>query len=192
MYQTITATELKQLLSNDTQINLVDVRTPAEYREVHVQQARNIPLARVTPEYVQADRQNSASSAVYIICRSGARGKQACEKLINSGLTNVINVEGGTMACVAAGIPVIRGKKSIPLHCQVQIITGLSVMAGILLAVFLQNSYWLLLSLSMGCGLTFSGLTNTCAMGAILTHMPWNHDRGCAANNTTAAVHPNS
>ncbi len=105
MYQTITATELKQLLSNDTQINLVDVRTPAEYREVHVQQARNIPLARVTPEYVQADRQNSASSAVYIICRSGARGKQACEKLINSGLTNVINVEGGTMACVAAGIP---------------------------------------------------------------------------------------
>lgn len=78
------------------------------------------------------------------------------------------------MACVSAGAPIVRGKSAIPLNCQVQIITGLTVVAGTIAAIAAANLYWLSLPIVMGAGLMFSGLTNTCAMGTVLARMPWN------------------
>jgi rhodanese-related sulfurtransferase len=174
MSQTISAAALNGLLAQGTTPEIIDVRTPVEFQEVHMNLAQNIPLDRLDPEAVMASRKGSANEPLYIVCRSGARGGQACQKFHAAGYSNVINIEGGTMACVREGIAVTRGKKGIPLHCQVQMITGTLVMSGVLLAIFLSNQYWLLLSLAMGAGLTFSGLTNTCAMGTILSRMPWN------------------
>ena len=174
MSQTISATELGKLLNRGEKLQIIDVRTPVEYQEVHLNGAQNIPLDRLNPEEIMASRGDFQNQPLYIICRSGARGGQACQKFNAAGYSNVYNVEGGTLACVREGIAVARGKKGVPLHCQVQIITGTMVMTGVLLAIFLSNQYWLLVSLAMGAGLTFSGLTNTCAMGTILARMPWN------------------
>lgn len=182
MTRTISATEFRSVVESGKPIELIDVRTPVEFREVHVEVARNEPLERLDPSAILAARNGSAQEPLYVICRSGARGQQACEKLFAAGLNDVINVEGGTMACAAAGVPVVRGKKSIPLHCQVQIIVGFLVLLGSSLAVT-YNSNWIVLPILMGAGLTFSGLTNTCAMGTILARMPWNHckDGSCSA-----------
>lgn len=174
MSQSISAKDLSRLLAKGDDLEVIDVRTPVEFQEVHISVARNIPLDRLNPSEIMAQRAKDESKPLYILCRSGARGGQACQKFESAGYSNVINVEGGTMACVKEGIAVVRGKKGVPLHCQVQIITGTLVMAGILLALVLSNQYWLLISLVMGAGLTFSGLTNTCAMGAVLAKMPWN------------------
>lgn len=182
MTQSISATEFRSVVASGKQIELIDVRTPVEFSEVHVEIARNEPLDRLDPHSILSARNGSAQEPLYVICRSGARGKQACEKLVAAGHTHVINIEGGTMACAAAGIPVIRGKKSVPLHCQVQIITGLLVLLGSILAVTF-NSNWIILPIFMGAGLTFSGLTNTCAMATMLSRMPWNQckDGSCTA-----------
>jgi rhodanese-related sulfurtransferase len=51
-----------------------------------------------------------------VICRSGSRGRQACEKFLAAGFTNIISVKGGTLACVKNGLPVVRGKKAISLE----------------------------------------------------------------------------
>jgi rhodanese-related sulfurtransferase len=174
MTNSISASELTSLVASGKSIDLIDVRTPAEFREVHVTVARNEPLDRLDPQAIQAARNGHANEPLYIICRSGARGKQACDKFLAAGFTNVINVEGGTMACASAGAPVVRGKKAIPLNCQVQIITGTVVTAGALLSLATGNLYWLALPIAMGGGLVFSGLTNTCAMGTVLARMPWN------------------
>lgn len=183
----ITANELKSLVTSGKSIDLIDVRTPAEFREIHVTVARNEPLDRLDPQAIQAARNGNASEPVYIICRSGARSKQACEKFLAAGFTNVINVEGGTMACASAGAPVARGKKAIPLNCQVQIITGAVVTAGAALTLATGNLYWLALPIIMGAGLVFSGLTNTCAMGSVLARMPWNQVKpSSAASNLTS------
>lgn len=40
----ITPQELAGLCKNGKQIDLIDVRTPVEFREVHIEIARNIPL----------------------------------------------------------------------------------------------------------------------------------------------------
>ncbi len=182
MTRSISVTDFRNLVATGKQIELIDVRTSVEFREVRVDFARNEPLDRLDPKKILTARNGAANEPLYVICRSGARGKQACEKLVAAGLTHVINIEGGTMACAAAGIPVVRGKKTIPLHCQVQIITGLLVTLGSILAVSF-NPYWISIPILMGAGLMFSGITNTCAMGTGLARMPWNQckDASCSA-----------
>lgn len=172
--KSILATDLTKLITSGKAIDLVDVRTPVEFRALHVKVARNVPLDRLDPNSFRSVGGVSPSNPVYIVCRSGGRSRQACDKLLAAGVTNIVNVEGGTMACVSAGAPVVRGKSAIPLNCQVQIITGLNVVAGTIAAIATANLYWLTLPVVMGAGLVFSGLTNTCAMGSMLSRMPWN------------------
>ncbi len=177
MMKSITAIELSKMIASGKHVDLIDVRTPLEFRSLHVSTARNEPLSGLDPKAIQSARNGSSNEPLYIVCRSGGRSKQACEKFLASGITNVINVEGGTMACESAGIPIVRGKKSIPLNCQVQIITGSLVVIGSALAVW-GHPYWAALPGLMGAGLMFSGITDTCAMGACLARMPWNQSSG--------------
>lgn len=179
MIKSISASELSSIVASGKNIELIDVRTPIEFRAMHVTIARNEPLSGLDPKAIQSARNGSSSEPLYVVCRSGGRSKQACEKFLASGITNVINVEGGTMACESAGMPVVRGKKSIPLNCQVQIVTGSLVVIGSALAVW-AHPYWAALPGVMGAGLMFSGLTDTCAMGSCLARMPWNQNSGSA------------
>ena len=180
----ISASEFANLVLSGQQLDLIDVRTPVEFRALHVTIARNAPLDRLDPNEIEAARNGTASEPLYVVCRSGGRSRQACEKLLAAGVNNVINVEGGTMACVSAGAPVVRGKSAIPLNCQVQIITGVTVVAGAVATVLTSNLYWLSLPILMGAGLVFSGLTNTCAMGTMLARMPWNQIKPEATPST--------
>jgi rhodanese-related sulfurtransferase len=84
-FATISPKELLDLTQAGKQIDLIDVRTPVEFREVHVTFARNLPLDRLDPAAIAAER-NGSERPLYVICRSGNRGKQACEKLLRLGL----------------------------------------------------------------------------------------------------------
>jgi rhodanese-related sulfurtransferase len=77
--------ELAELSKNGKKIDLIDVRTPVEFREVHVEIARNIPLDQLDPAALIQARNGSANEPLYLICRSGSRGQQACEKLLKAG-----------------------------------------------------------------------------------------------------------
>ena len=162
--------------TDGSKIDLIDVRTPVEFREVHVEVARNVPLDQLDPAAIMKARSGSANEPLYLICRSGSRGQQACEKFQKAGFSNVVNIEGGTLACVEASLPVVRGKKSISLERQVRIAAGLLVVTGAALGYFV-NAYWIGLAAFVGAGLTFAGITDTCAMGMILARMPWNQCR---------------
>lgn len=118
-------------------------------------------------------RNGLTNEPLYVICRSGGRGQQACEKFTKAGFPNVVNVEGGTMACVEAGLPVVRGKKSISLERQVRIAAGSLVLLGAVLGWFV-NTAFVGLSAFVGAGLVFAGIADTCGMGMILARMPWN------------------
>jgi rhodanese-related sulfurtransferase len=167
----ISPRQLSDLVHSGAAVELIDVRTPVEFREVHVGFARNLPLDQLEAGQVQAQRQSS-DQPLYVICRSGSRGRQACEKLIAGGVTNVVNVEGGTLAWDQAGLPVVRGKKAISLERQVRIVAGSLVFIGSLLAI--TNPWWLIVPGFIGAGLTFAGITDTCGMAMMLAKMPWN------------------
>jgi rhodanese-related sulfurtransferase len=169
----ISPAKLAELLKENPNLELIDVRTPAEYREVHVEQARNVPLDRLDPSTLMQARTDSAQNPLYFICHAGTRGQNACEKFLKAGFANVVNIEGGTKACVEVGLSVIRGKKAVSLDRQVRITAGLLVILGAVLGWFLHPA-WIALSAFVGAGLAYSGITNTCGMAFVLARMPWN------------------
>ena len=170
---TISPAGLAQRYKDDQKLDLIDVRTPVEFREVHVKFARNVPLDQLDPKAVVQARSGSSNEPLYVICRSGGRGKQAAEKFQQAGIENVINVEGGTLACDSAGLPVVRGKKAMSLERQVRIAAGSLVFIGSALGYFVDPAF-IGLSAFVGAGLVFAGITDTCGMAMVLARMPWN------------------
>lgn len=170
--QTISPNELaeRQQQRND---DLIDVRTPAEFREIHASIAQNVPLDSLDPDRVMTARNGSADQPLYLICRSGTRSAKAYKKFADAGYTNVVNVEGGTAAWEEAGLPLVRGKKTISLERQVRIAAGALVLIGALLGMFV-HAYFAGIAAFVGAGLIFAGITDTCGMGMMLAKMPWN------------------
>ena len=117
-------------------------------------------------------RNDDSNKPLYVICRSGSRSTKACEAFVKAGFTNIVNVEGGTSAWDAAGLPVNRGQKAISLERQVRIAAGLLVMASVGLSFV--HPWFLGIAAFVGAGLTFAGITDTCGMGMMLAKMPWN------------------
>jgi rhodanese-related sulfurtransferase len=170
---TISPRSLAELCRPGKEIDLIDVRTPLEYREVHAVGARNVPLDQLDPTGLMQSRNGSREQPFYVICRSGSRGRQACAKLLAAGFNNVINVEGGTLAWAECGLPVVRGQKAISLERQVRMTAGGLILLGVVLG-WLVHPVFVGLSAVVGAGLIFSGVTDTCGMGVLLARMPWN------------------
>ena len=174
--KTITAGELLALRNEGKPVDLIDVRTPVEFREIHAEGARLVPLDRLDPQAVMRGRNGDGAEPLFVICRSGGRAKQACEKFVATGFHNVILVEGGTLAWEKAGGQVVRGKKAISLERQVRIAAGSLVLLGVVLALTI-HLWFVFLSAFIGAGLVFAGVTDTCGMGMLLARMPWNQVR---------------
>ena len=178
--ETITAEELSNLIKSGEKIDLIDVRTPAEFREIHAEPAKLLPLDKLSAESLKSLRTTAPDQPVYVICKSGNRGRQACDKLRAAGVS-VVNVDGGTTAWAAAGLPVVRGKKTISLERQVRIVAGSMVFAGTLAGAF-ANPLFLIIPGFVGAGLVFAGVTDTCGMAMLLAKMPWNQAGGASCS----------
>jgi rhodanese-related sulfurtransferase len=186
--QTITPRQLQQLKEAGQPVELIDVRTPLEFREVHVDCACNVPLDTLDPAKIMMHRPAKVDVPLYILCRSGGRAAQACEKFITAGFPNVVNVEGGTLACIEAGLPVVRGKKVFSLERQVRITAGLMVLIGVALGWFVHPAGFGL-SAFVGAGLVFAGITDSCPMALLIAKMPWNADnQSCSCDGLQKSI----
>jgi rhodanese-related sulfurtransferase len=176
--QTISAQEVFSRRQSGKAPQIIDVRTPAEYAEVHAEGARSVPLDQLDPTTLISSREGPNGEPLFIICKTGGRAAKACEKFQAAGFENVVSVEGGTAAWEQAGLPVVRGtRKVISLERQVRIAAGLLVLLGILLG-WLVHPAFLGLSAFVGAGLAFAGITDWCGMGMLLARMPWNRGGG--------------
>jgi rhodanese-related sulfurtransferase len=170
----IPSREFQRLLGEQSDLAVLDVRTPAEFDEVHVAGARNVPLADLSPKALYEGGTLPAGKPVYLLCRSGARARQAAEKFAALGFDSAVVVEGGTLACVEAGMPVVRGtSKVISLERQVRIAAGSLVLVGVLGGYFV-HPLLIWLAAFVGAGLVFAGVTDWCGMGLLLARAPWN------------------
>ena len=172
--QTRSPAEVAARRSRGLDTDLIDVRTPVEYAEVHAEGARLIPLDKLDPQAVMSGRNGSHDEPLFMICKSGGRSAKAVEKFRAAGFTNAISVEGGTAAWERAGLPVVRGaRKSVSLERQVRIGAGSLVFIGVLLGWLVHPAFYGL-SAFVGAGLVFAGVTDWCGMGMLLAKMPWN------------------
>ena len=150
-------------------IRLIDVRTPGEFRSVHAEGALNHPLESLDAEALPFGKDDT----LHLICQSGGRSAMACQKLETAGYEAVVNLEGGTSAWQAAGLPVVEGKKAMSLERQVRIAAGSLIVIGAAIGYFVHPGGFGL-SAFVGAGLVFAGLTDTCAMGMMIAKVPWN------------------
>jgi len=161
--------ESHQECGDGQSIQLIDVRTPAEFRSVHAEGALNHPLESLDPEGLPFEK----GETLHLICQSGGRSTKACQLLEAAGYDAVVNVEGGTSAWQAAGLPVVEGKKAMSLERQVRVAAGSLVVIGATIGYFVHPGGYGL-SAFVGAGLVFAGLTDTCGMGMLIAKMPWN------------------
>jgi len=97
--------EFEQIIQNK-RVQLLDVRTPEEYAEGHLKDAKLIDIkadgfsAKVDEEKVMRDL------PVAVYCRSGRRSLVAADSLLQKGFRTVYNLEKGYNAWVEAGKPV--------------------------------------------------------------------------------------
>jgi rhodanese-related sulfurtransferase len=153
----------------NSEISLIDVRTPAEFGGLHAKGAINYPIESLKLESIPFSKEEE----IHVICQSGGRSMKVCQKLKAAGFTHVVNVEGGTSAWHAAGLPVVEGKKVMSLERQVRIAAGSLVVIGAAVGHFVHPGGFAL-SAFIGAGLVFAGVTDTCGMGMMIAKMPWN------------------
>ena len=100
----IPVNELTTLVENGSLV--VDVREPDEYESGHIPGAVLVPLSTVLTNKSEFE----SDETVYVVCRSGGRSMQACEMLHEVGISNVVNVAGGTMGWISLGNEIVTGE----------------------------------------------------------------------------------
>lgn len=92
-------TEKMKLTENP---QLIDVRTPEEYKVERIDNALNINWNGA--DFVSQVEKLDKSKPVFVYCKVGGRSAQAAEKLSQMGFTKVYNLDGGIMKWNSAGM----------------------------------------------------------------------------------------
>jgi rhodanese-related sulfurtransferase len=161
---------LRELTQEGNGPRLLDVRTPGEFRTAHIPGAYNVPLDTLREH--RAELLHHLDEDVVLICRSGARAAQAEQALADAGLPNLRILDGGMIAWESAGGQVNRGPARWDLERQVRLVAGTIVLVSGIADLFLPGLH--LIGTAVGAGLAVAALTNTCAMGLLLSKLPYN------------------
>jgi len=91
-YRQITMDEVIAMMKKETGYIILDVRTPSEFADKHIPGAINIPNETIGTE--QIPELPDKDQLILVYCRSGNRSKQASEKLVALGYTNIVEFGG--------------------------------------------------------------------------------------------------
>lgn len=113
-----------------------------------------------------------AGRLVAVVCRSGARARDAANRLLRHGHEATV-LDGGLNAWRREGGALREGAKTLPIDRQVQLTVGSGILLGSALGWFVHPA-WFGLPAFFGAGLLFAGLSGTCGLALMLARMPWN------------------
>lgn len=182
---TLAATALRSMVETNPDSLVVDVRTPGEFETAHIPGAVNIPLDQVDAHLRRIV--SDAGGRLILVCQSGGRAQQAATKLASAGLDDVVVLEGGMNSWVAAGGSVERsGRERWALERQVRLVAGSLVFLSVLASLWVPQAVFV--AGAVGAGLMIAALTNTCAMGMLLTRLPYNRGAACDIDSAIARL----
>lgn len=91
-YHQITVDEAVAMMAQETGYIILDVRRPDEFAAGHIPNAINVPNESIgTAEIAELPDKNQL---IMVYCRSGRRSKEASEKLVKLGYTNIVEFGG--------------------------------------------------------------------------------------------------
>lgn len=91
-YTTVNGSQLQRLLRNNN-ILILDVRSPGEFNNGHIPNARNIPVDTLQSNLASISHYRDGEVLVY--CGSGKRSIKAADILSRNGFNKVYNLKGG-------------------------------------------------------------------------------------------------
>ena len=91
-YRQINMDEAITMMEEESGYIILDVRTPEEFAEKHIPGALNIPNETIGTEEIP--ELPNKDQLILVYCRSGNRSKQASEKLVALGYTNIVEFGG--------------------------------------------------------------------------------------------------
>ncbi len=180
----IDAEHLRTLRQEDPDIRILDVRTGGEFETVHIPGSYNVPLDTLG-EHVRdlADVEHP----VVLVCQSGGRASQAHESLTGAGKRSLHILEGGMSAWQEADGDVVRGVTDRwAMDRQVRFVAGSLALAGTLASTMIPGAKWI--AGAIGAGLSYSAVSNTCAMAAMLGKLPYNKTDKCDIEGVLAGL----
>ena len=101
---TILSAKDAEALITGGDVQVIDVREPAEYAAGHVPGARLLPLAQIKAD----PRSHLAGDRMLFVCAKGVRSLTAAQLAESIGVREVWSLEGGTIAWAHAGLPIER------------------------------------------------------------------------------------
>ncbi len=107
----LSPTEFSKQLSETENPTILDVRTPGEFGEGHIQNALNIDWngASFDTQVSKLDK----NTTVFVYCLSGGRSGSAASQLRSNGFKNVLELDGGMIAWRSAGLPETTDSKLV-------------------------------------------------------------------------------
>lgn len=105
-YKNVSVAEAKAMMESTPSLLILDVSSEGEYAQGHLKGAINIPLSDLLGRINEFDM----NSPILVYCRTGKRSAQACSALVELGFTRVYNMEGGIVAWMNSGYPVVIEK----------------------------------------------------------------------------------
>ena len=97
----ISTTELSLLIESSDDMELVDIRTPAEIERGVIPGAKTLPMHLVP---LNLDYFSITQKQVVIYCRTGSRSAQVCRFLIQQGFNNTLSLRGGIVKWASSGL----------------------------------------------------------------------------------------
>lgn len=91
---------------NNSDFVILDVRTPEEYSEDHLEGSRNLDYN--SPDFIGKLEGMDKNSTYIVYCRSGVRSRNAANIMSKIGYNKIYNVLGGIMDCKAKGLKVVK------------------------------------------------------------------------------------
>lgn len=169
----IAPAELRERLE---EVELVDVRTPGEFENVRLPAARNHPLDRLEDHLDELRELSDEDRPLVLICQSGARAEQAREQLVAAGIPDVTVLDGGVNGWRSADGELVEDADRWELERQVRLVAGGIVATSIGASVVKPEARYV--AGAVGVGLVVAAVTNTCAMGMLLSKLPHNRPKG--------------
>ena len=153
----------------------IDVRETDEYEIKHIEGSLNAPLSKFEI-FLEPIQQMAEKLKIVLVCKSGVRSSKALSMVQKkAGKIEIETLEGGIdqWEKEGKGLSTKKSGGSVTIIRQVMIVAGLLVLFGSLGSLYINNLFiWL--SVFVGAGLTFAGLSGICLMAKILGAMPWN------------------
>jgi len=103
MVKEIDVSSLNVKISEETDLYLLDIRSAGEVVRGVLPSSQHVPMHLLPLRITEFPKDKD----IYLYCHSGSRSYHACQYLMQQGVTNVVNVQGGILSWARSGFEVI-------------------------------------------------------------------------------------